>query len=347
MPQNLDQLTRDLAHHATRYDRLGAWPDDSIAALTAAGAWEWVIPAAFGGQGLDPITHLHAYEAVAAGCMATLLILSNRDGACELIAAGENDALKSELLPKLARNEFMTSIGISQLTTSHQAGPPALTATIVGDQVRLTGFMPWVTSAEKCQYIVTGAMTTDGRQVLAAVPTDLPGLTIGKPFDLSVMKGTLTTDVRCDDALVEPRFILRGPAEKVLATRSGVKPALVAAAGIGLAGTMLTVAESAAAHTRLSDSIATLRQRHTTLRARIYEFVASAEALTADKTKAAIRVDVNELLAQLSIAVLAVCKGTGLQRDHEAQRLLREAMFFQVWAAPEEVRLGTIMKFVS
>lgn len=345
MPQNLDQLTRDLAHHATRYDRDGAWPDASIAALTAAGAWEWVIPTAFGGQGLDPITHLQAYEAVAAGCMASLLILSNRDGACELIAAGENDALKAELLPKLARNEIMTSIGISQLTTSHQSGPPALTAAVKGDQLRLNGFMPWVTSAEKCQYIVAGAMMTDGRQVLAAVPTDLPGLTVGKPFDLSVMKGTLTTDIRCADALVEPRFILRGPAEKVLATRSGVKPALVAAAGIGLAGTMLAVAESAAANSRLAESITTLRRRHTALRTHIYEFVASPEALTADKTKAAIRVDVNDLIARLSIAVLAACKGTGLQRDHDAQRLLREAMFFQVWAAPEDVRVNTLQRF--
>ncbi|MBI5765131.1 MAG: acyl-CoA/acyl-ACP dehydrogenase [Planctomycetes bacterium] len=347
MPTNLAELTRALRQSATRYDRDDAWPDDSIAALTAAGAWEWVIPTAFGGKGLDPITHLHAYEAIAAGCFATLLILSNRDGACELIAAGENDALKTELLRKLARHEIMTSIGISQLTTSHQSGPPALTATIKGDQIRLTGFMPWVTSAEKCQYIVTGAVTSEGQQVLAAVPTNLPGMTIGKPFDLAVMKGTHTTDIRCDGVLVERRFILRGPAEKVLATRSGVKPALVAAAGIGLAGTMLSVAESAAAHSRLAESIATLRQRHTALRTKIYDFVASPEALTADKTKAAIRVDVNELLAQLSIAVLAACKGTGLQRDHDAQRLLREAMFYQVWAAPEDVRVNTLQRFAS
>src|SRR5262249_36555548 len=149
-------------------------------------------------------------EAIAAGCMSTLLILANRDSACELIAASENEPLKADLLPRLASNEIMTTVGIAQLTTSHQTGPPALVATPDGNGFRLSGFIPWVTSAAKCQYLVIGALLPDRRQLLMAIPSDLPGLIIDPPLRLMAMEATWTSEVRCENVRVEPRFVLGG-----------------------------------------------------------------------------------------------------------------------------------------
>jgi alkylation response protein AidB-like acyl-CoA dehydrogenase len=153
----LDSLSKKLAKLATHYDLTGEWPVYSLDHLTQAGAWTWVIPRPFGGMGLDPLLQAQGYEAVAAGCMSTLLILTQRDGACEFIAESANDALKAELLPRLAMHEFMISLGISQLTTSHQTGRPALTAKPDGENFVLHGFSPWVTGAAQCQYLVIGA----------------------------------------------------------------------------------------------------------------------------------------------------------------------------------------------
>jgi len=345
----LEHLRSNLAARATAYDLAGAWPEESLAALTAASAWAWIVPRQYGGVQLDAIVHLHAYEAIAAGCMSSLLILTNRDSACELIAANENEALKSDLLPRLAANEIMTTVGIAQLTTSHQTGPPAMTATADGDSFRLNGFMPWVTSAIKCQYIVTGAVLPDRRQILAAVPTDLPGLVIAEPFKLMAMEGTLTSEVRCKDAVVERRYLLRGPAEKVLATRSGLKPALVAASGVGLAQSMLEEIRQHAgpAGGMLAGMADELGRRHQQTRKRVFDFAASADALTAETKKSEIRIEVNDLLMRLSVALLSFTKGLGLLRQRDGQRLVREALFFLVWAAPEDVRVGTLARFVQ
>lgn len=349
MKRRLEKLRAELAARATEYDLAGAWPEVSLEALTAAGAWRWVIPRRYGGEQLDPIEHLQRYEAIAAGCMSSLLILTNRDSACELIAASENEALKDELLPKLAANEIMTTVGIAQLTTSHQSGPPALAATADGDCFRLQGFMPWVTSAEKCQYIVAGAVLADKRQVLAAIPSDIPGLTIEPPLELMSMQGTLTSLVRCEDVRVQPRHLLLGPAGKVLPSRSGIKPALVACSGVGLARSMIDVIHEHAPQGtgRMGAMADELMTRLQAVRNHVYEFARSKDAPTAEKEKTEVRVLVNDLLIRLVIAVLTFTKGSGLMRRQDAQRLVREALFFLVWAAPEDVRVGTMERFLG
>src|SRR5262249_51199624 len=145
----LPEITQRLAALAGEYDRSGVWPDHSMRVITEAGALRWIIPKRFGGDGWSPLQLLEGYEGIGRGCLATLLILTQRDAACDLIDGSPNEALKSELLPRFARGEALTTVGISQITTSHQAGPPAMTATLHGGGYRLNGFMPWATAAAK------------------------------------------------------------------------------------------------------------------------------------------------------------------------------------------------------
>ncbi len=340
----LESLSKKLAKLATHYDLTGEWPVQSLDHLTQAGAWTWVIPQPFGGMGLDPLLQTQAYEAVAAGCMSSLLILTQRDGACEFIAESDNEPLKADLLPKLAAGEIMTSVGISQLTTSHQTGRPALTATPNGSGFVLHGFSPWVTGAKECQYLVIGALLPDGRQVLLTVPTDLPGVVIDPPMQLMAMQCTLTSEVHFKDAVVDARYVLRGPGQRILASRSTVKPLVVATAGIGLAGTMVRLIESQAgkASGPLAEMAEELSARYHALRDRLMTFAASLLEPGQEVPKTEIRVGVNDLLVRLAAGVLTFAKGSGLLRQRDAQRLVREAMFFLVWSAPEEVRTKTL-----
>lgn len=344
MNSALESLSKKLAKLATHYDVTGEWPAQSLDHLTQAGAWTWVIPQPLGGMGLDPLLQTQGYEAVAAGCMSTLLILTQRDGACEFIADSDNEPLKAELLPKLAAHEIMTSLGISQLTTSHQTGRPALTAKPEGSGFVLHGFSPWVTGAAECQYLVIGAALPDGRQVLLAVPTDLQGIVIDPPMQLMAMQSSRTCEVHFKDAVVDERYVLRGPGERILASRSTVKPLVVATAGIGLAGTMVRLIESQAAKStgRLAEMAEELSARYQALRDRLMTFAASLLEPGQEVPKTEIRVGVNDLLIRLAAGVLTYAKGSGLLRQRDAQRLVREAMFFLVWSAPEDVRTQTL-----
>ncbi len=345
----LQALTKRLAKLATHYDITGEWPARSLDHLTDAGAWTWVIPRRFGGLELDPVSQTNAYEAIAAGCMSTLLILTQRDAACELIAHGENEALKQALLPKFAAHEILASVGISQLTTSHQTGRPTLSAKPEGDGFMLNGFAPWVTGAEKCEYIVTGGVLPDRGQVLAAVPTDTPGVTVDRPMQLMALQSSATSEVHFKEVLVEQRHLIRGPAEKVLSSRSTVKPLVVATAGVGLAGTMVRTITNYAAKSDgiLAGMSEEVGQRYEAMRDRLMRAVESLSDPEADTSKTEIRVAVNDLLMRLAIAMLTFSKGSGFLRQLDAQRLVREAMFFLVWSAPEEVRTETLSAFLE
>ena len=349
MATPLRQLSRDLARLATHYDISGEWPEQSMAHLTDAGAWGWMVPTAYGGTELALVSQLQAYEAVAAGCMSSLLILSQRDGACELLVSGQNDHLKGKLLPKLAANEIMASVGISQITTSHQAGKPALTAEPNGDGYCLRGFMPWVTSAEKCDFIVAGAVLPDRRQVLVVLPTDLPGVQIDRAMSLMALESTRTAEVHCRDVVIDASSVLAPPAEKALSRTSPVKIWTVVASGIGLAGAMIRLVSSHAKKTKglLREQAEELVSRYQAVRERMY---ACAEQLAGSEENppiTGVRVAVNDLLVRLAVATLIYAKGSGYIRQRDAQRLVREAMFFLVWSAPEDVRTQTLAGFLD
>lgn len=349
MTTPLRQLSHDLARLATHYDISGEWPERSLAHLTAAGAWGWMVPTAYGGTELDLVPQLQAYEAVAAGCMSSLLILSQRDGACELLTSGQNDRLKGELLPRLAANKVMASVGISQITTSRQAGKPALTAEPNGDGYCLRGFMPWVTSAEKCDFIVAGAVLPDGRQVLVVVRADLRGVQIDRAMSLMALESTRTAEVHCRDVVIDASWVLSPPAAKALSRTSPVKIWTVVASGIGLAGAMIRLVSSHAKKTKgpLREQAEELASRYQAVRERMYRCAEQLAGSERDPSISGVRVAVNDLLVRLAVATLIYAKGSGYIRQRDAQRLVREAMFFLVWSAPEDVRTQTLAGFLD
>jgi alkylation response protein AidB-like acyl-CoA dehydrogenase len=340
----LEQLTHRLARLATHYDVTGEWPEEQLKHLDAAGAWTWVIPREFGGLGLNTLQQTLAYEAIAAGCMSSLLILTQRDGACELIATGASESLKQELLPRMARNECLATVGISQLTTSHQGGRPALSARRDGAGYRLRGFMPWVTSAAKCEFIVAGAALSATDHLLAVVRVDEPGVIIDPAMQMMALQASWTSEVHCKDVFVADDRIIRGPMPDVLSARSPVKPLVVSASGVGLAGAMMKLIEAGAV--KASDQLKELAQecaeRLEAVRARLIKYAESPEQALEVGAKTELRVAVNDLLVRLSAGVLTFAKGGGFLRQRDAQRLVREAMFFLVWSAPEDVRAGTL-----
>jgi alkylation response protein AidB-like acyl-CoA dehydrogenase len=206
-----------------------------------------------------------------------------------------------------------------------------LTARLDGDSVRLDGVMPWVTGAPQADHFITGVVLDDGRQMLLVVPRDAAGLSVGPPMELMALQGSLTAEVRCQDVRLERRWVLAGPAERVLAGRG--------AGGLETSGLALGLAKSAIDYLQREATKRTEWQGRGT--ASIESWQALQEQFRrlaregADAQAASnLRAKVNALVLRATQFALAAAKGSGFLRSHPAQRWARQAMFFLVWSCP-------------
>lgn len=332
-----DPTTR-LAAHADAADRTADWPAESWAALCESGLLAGAVPAADGGAGWGT-TELHAAnEAVAAACLTTAFVLSQRDAAVRRLAAGP-DHLRRRYLPGLASGELFATVGLSQLTTSRQHGAPALAVTPTAGGYRVDGEVPWVTGADRADVLVIGGTLANATQALFAVPPGTPGLTVGPPMPLAALAGSRTTWVRCAGVELTDEHLLAGPSTDVLGKLGG--------GGLDTSNLAVGLAAAAAGSVRdaagyrpdLLDRAERLNAAVASVRARLHHL---ATAPPAPEETLTLRADCTRLALTATQAALILSKGAGFVAPHPAQRWARQALFFLVWSCPRSAADGVL-----
>ncbi|MBI3408792.1 MAG: acyl-CoA/acyl-ACP dehydrogenase [Planctomycetes bacterium] len=331
------------ARHARHADESPVWPGASWAALQKLGGLRWSIPQTYGGEGLSGVDLLERYEALAGECLTTCFLLSQRDAACRRLIDSGKDSLCSEILPQLVIGKRFATVGLAQLTTSHQHTEPPVTARQDGDVFIIDGVIPWVTGAARADHIVMGAVTDAGKQILGVMGANLPGVIVEEPLQLMAMDGSLTGPVRCKGVRLPRSQILAGPADHVLASKRGGTGGLeTSCLAIGLTGAAVRhLLQEAKDRPQLADDATRLEMAHRTLRQEMLDL--SAAPVPPDAAQS-LRARANTLVLRATQAALAVSKGAGFVRDHPAQRWARQALFFLVWSCPWQVTAATMAR---
>jgi alkylation response protein AidB-like acyl-CoA dehydrogenase len=347
----LAELCARLAALAAELDRNPRWPAEQLRLCGEYGVYEWFIDPQWGGQGWSEEDIARGYHALGAACITTTFILTQRTGACKRIAGCENDALKPRLLPQLARGEIFATVGISHLTTSRQhLGKPVLAAKTIPGGFRLRGMSPWVTGGAAADTIVLAASVVDDsdddRQLLAAVPTNLPGITIDDPLPLVGVSASATGPVRLNDVEVSDEWLIAGPVRHVMATGVGAGTGSyeTSTLAIGLAKAAIDfLVDEASRRADLQQPMAALRDEHDGL---FEELLAVIRGETRT-TKESLRQRANSLALRASQAALTAAKGSGYVVGHPAGRWCREAMFFLVWSCPQPVAAANMCELAG
>jgi alkylation response protein AidB-like acyl-CoA dehydrogenase len=341
-----EQVRAALQERANAADSEATWPSASWDLLRQAGVLTWSLPSAYGGQEWNAADLLAGYEQLGAACLTTCFILSQREAACRRIRDHGTAAMCQELLPALARGERFATVGLSHLTTSRQHLQPALVARTADGHFVLDGFMPWVTGAARADHFVTGAVVEDGRQILLVLPRHLKGVTVGPHLDLMALAGSLTGEVHCEQVVLDRKWLLAGPAERVLTVgRGGTGGLETSCLAVGLAGAAIAyLQQEAGARPELQAGAERLDQVRQALHKEIQQL-----AREAGKPEAAlaIRARANALVLRASQTALTASKGTGFLRDHPAQRWARQALFFLVWSCPRPAAEATLAYLTS
>jgi alkylation response protein AidB-like acyl-CoA dehydrogenase len=344
-------ICQQLAQLASAAGVEDAWPGAQFELLAQTGVLGAVIPTEYGGAGASHSGLIRDYVQLAAACLTTTFVLTQRNGACQRIAAAPNAPLKSDLLPRLARGELFATVGISHLTTSRQHWrAPTVRVEQTQSGYVFTGEVPWVTAAPRADYVVTGGTLDDGRQLLAAIPTASQGVTVGPPARLLALSGSETCSVTLEQVPVESHHILAGPVEQVMKTGVGGGTGSFATSALAIGRSKSALArlqEEAARRAELAEIVHPLAAECDQLEADLYRALESDAGRAPALSPEAVRSRANSLALRSTQALLGASKGAGFVCGHPAERAVREAMFFLVWSCPQPVLHAALREFAG
>lgn len=336
-------LLQDLAAWHEPLEPDGLWPVRQMARLAEAGVFGWLIPRHWGGSELDEPDVLGGYLELSEACLTSAFILTQFNSAVQKLVACGHEVVQETWLPRLARGECFTTVGISHLTTSRSRGPgPAVLAEGVESGFRLTGHVPWVTGGRAAQLLVVGATTPDGAQLLAAIETRQSGVTIAPPLQFLALTASQTGPIDLKEVFVSSPQIVAGPAHEVLkvGSRGGTGSLTTSALALGAARSTLKALRGELEQTpSLSPVLTQLSEEGRALEQALF---AAGRGESGAWSAEQMRLRANSYVTRLAQSYLAAAKGTGFVSGHPAERAVREAMFFYVWSCPQVVVRGNL-----
>jgi alkylation response protein AidB-like acyl-CoA dehydrogenase len=343
----IDELCEQLASLADSLDLSGSWPRQQLAWCREVELFRVFAPADWGGLDWSETDVLALYMRLAAACLTTTFILTQPHGVIRRLAESSNDTLRGAVLPSLVHGEQFASVGISQLTTSRRhLAQPAMRARAVDNHFILDGLCPWVTGGVEADYVLTGAQFEDGRQLLAIVHTNMPGVTFDPPSKMVGLTATLTGSMRCRSVRIDPAWVMAGPIEDVMKLQRGARTGSLqtSSLAVGLSTAAIEfLEEQAQSRPELQTIVPVLRQEQVQLR----DDLLQTSAGTASHTTDSLRSRANLLALRTTQSALTAAKGTGYLQGHSVGRWCREALFFLVWSCPQPVASATLCELAG
>ena len=210
---DLEHAAREAAVETGRRLRAGGAatrdPKVALEACAEAGLLGLSVPEIYGGSGLSARATAYVLEGFGAGCEDAGVVLAAGAHlfACTMPILEHGTEAQRELwLPALAAGEVIAANAISEPDAGSDLAGIRSRAVADGDAYLVTGSKSYVTNAPLSGLLLFYASTTPSRGYLGVsaflVPTDSPGVELGRPFEKIGMHTALTGPVYLEDCLV-------------------------------------------------------------------------------------------------------------------------------------------------
>jgi acyl-CoA dehydrogenase len=183
-------------------------PDSIIAEMRELGLFGISIPVEYGGLGLTMEEEvLVAMELGHTSPAFRSVIGTNVGIGSQGVVMFGNDAQKSEWLPKLASGEVIASFALTEPGAGSDAASVRTTAIRDGDHYVVNGTKRFITNANRAGMFTLMARSDPGRKGAGGisafiVPSNIPGITVGKPEKKMGQQGAHICDVIFENARV-------------------------------------------------------------------------------------------------------------------------------------------------
>ncbi|MEI9994761.1 MAG: acyl-CoA dehydrogenase family protein [Rhizomicrobium sp.] len=183
-------------------------PDAVIAQMRELGLFGLSIPVEYGGLGLTMEEEvLVAMELGRTSPAFRSVIGTNVGIGSQGVVMFGNDAQKSEWLPRLASGEVIASFALTEPGAGSDAASVRTTAIRDGDHYVVNGTKRFITNANRAGMFTLMARSNPERKGAGGisafiVPSNLPGITVGKPEKKMGQQGAHICDIHFDNVRV-------------------------------------------------------------------------------------------------------------------------------------------------
>ncbi|EMI58317.1 acyl-CoA dehydrogenase family protein [Rhodopirellula sallentina] len=354
----LEQFVDELGQNARLRASHDVWPATTWEQCMQAGVPRWFAPASkgdtvIGGWDWSPAERLKGLMGIASADLTTAFVLTQFVAAISRMVNSDNTLLHEQVLPELMTGDQFATVGISHLATSrqHLARPVLRAEPVQGgwngklDSYILNGVAPWVTGVSVADVVVVGAVCDDGREMIFAVPVDLPGIEYGDGAPLVALSGSGTDQLEFNQVTIGSEWIVSGPSEPAHRSQSNGKPS-TGTGSLQTSALAIGLSRSAIGYLRSNcderpNLLGPTDAFETELRQLEGHVLAAADG-TASEDVMQIRNAANDLVIRSTQAALVAAKGAGYVHQHHVGRWCREALFFLVWSCPQELTMSRV-----
>lgn len=342
-------------------------PEEIIAEMRDLGLFGVSIPQEYGGLGLSLLQELELMAEVGQAALAFRSVFGTNVGiGSQGIVIDGTDEQKRTWLPQLASGEAVASFALTEPEAGSDAGSVRTRADRDGDHFIVNGSKRYITNANRATILALMARTDQSTQggggvTAFIVPTDLPGITIGKHDHKMGQRGTRTCDISFDNVKVPASAIIGGEAK----LNAGFKTAMkvldrgrihIAALAIGQSRRLVTEAlDYATQRKQFGSPIANFQL----VQAMLADSQTELYAATSMARDAASRFDAalpiaqeaacakyfsTEAVGRIADRAVQILGGAGYMSEYPVERIYRDVRLMRIYEGTSQIQQIIIAK---
>jgi butyryl-CoA dehydrogenase len=155
-----DFAEREIEPKAKELDKTGRWPTEIVARMAELGFLGMMVPAEYGGTGLDAVTYVLAMEEVSAACASCGVIMSvNNSLFCDPVLNFGTEEQKQTFLVPAASGQKLGCFGLTEPMSGSDAQTMKTVAKSEGASWVLNGSKNFITNGPAADFIIVFAVT--------------------------------------------------------------------------------------------------------------------------------------------------------------------------------------------
>lgn len=211
-----DFTRRSIAPVAREWEHEGRYPTEIVEEMKAMGLFGMLVPADYGGIGIDAVSYSIVFEEISKAWMGIAGILGSHSMATLILARNGTEEQKRRWLTDLGTGKRRSGLALTEPNAGSDLQGILTVARRAGDHYLVNGTKTWITNARHADplpVLVKTDPTAEPRHrgmSILMMEAGTPGFTISRDIEKLGYKGTESSEVILQDCRVPAENLLGG-----------------------------------------------------------------------------------------------------------------------------------------